>query len=149
MKIILVVVCCCLLFLCCYTNSIDTVYSLLSMNSLTDRSPRRKRRVRHHKSIYHTIKSKCKIQNIIITSILIWIIVSIYFVGSIRGGGYIDGMGIRQHLRGGVSSKYDNVWIKPDSQPFVSFYCNYIVCLCWCTFSLIISPHTLHTIHTI
>jgi len=46
-----------------------------------------------------------------------------YFVGSLRGGGYIDyGMGIRQHLRVGSSNRqYDNVWIKPDSQPFVSF----------------------------
>ena len=94
------------------------------MNTLTERLPRTRRRVRHHKSTYHYIKSKWfKVQNIIIISILIWIIVSIYFVGSLRGGGYIDyGMGIRQHLRGGDSSKYDNVWIKPDSQPFVSFY---------------------------
>ena len=115
------------------------------MNSLTERSsPRRRRRVRHHKAIYHSIKSKCKVQNIIILSILIWIIVSIYFVGSLRGGGYIDyGIGIRQHLRGGSSSRqYDNVWIKPDSQPFVSFYCN--------SYRLHVgAPHTLnsHTLH--
>ena len=101
----------------------DLLYSLLSMNSLTERSPRRRRRVRHHKSIYHSIKSKCyKVQNIIIISILIWIIVSIYFVGSLRGGDYLDGMGIRQHLRGvSTNRQYDNVWIHPDSQPFVSF----------------------------
>ena len=93
------------------------------MNALTERSPRRRRR--QHRSTYHYIKSKCyKVQNIIIISILIWIIVSIYFVGSLRGYTIDYGMGIRQHLRGGVSSKYDNVWIRPDSQPFVSIYCN-------------------------
>ena len=100
---------------------------LINMNALTERSPRRRRR--HHRSAYHSIKSKCyKVQNIIIISILIWIIVSIYFVGSLRGGGYIDyGMGIRQHLRGENSNRqYDNVWIHPDSQPFVSFLLQFI-----------------------
>jgi len=112
------------------------------MNSLTERSPRRRRRVRHH-----NIKSKCKVQNIIIISILIWIIVSIYFVGSLHSGGYIDyGMGIRQHLRGGDSSKYDNVWIHPDSQPFVSFILQFISFAFWCTVSLILTyPHILCT----
>ena len=115
------------------------------MNSLTERSPRRRRRVRHHKLTYHFIKSKCyTVQNIIIISILIWIVVSIYFAGSLNGGGYIDGMGIRQHLRGGDSSKYDNVWIHSDSQPFVSFLLQF-------TSHQVGAPHTLnsHTLHTI
>jgi len=104
-------------------STADLLYSLLNMNALTERSPRRRRHVRQHRSTYHYIKSKCyKVQNIIIISILIWIIVSIYFVGSIRGGINIDGIGIRQHLRGVNSNRqYDNVWIHPDSQPFVSF----------------------------
>ena len=120
----------------------DLLCSLLNMNALTERSPRRRRRVRHHKSIYHHVKSKCyKVQNIIIISILIWLVVSIYFVGSLRGGGYIDyGIGFRQHLRGGGSSKYDNVWIKPDSQPFVSCYCNsHLIMLLWCTYLILLS----------
>lgn len=128
----------------CVLSTADLLYSLLSMNTLTERSPRRRRR--HHKSAYHSIKSKCKIQNIIIISILIWIVVSIYFVGSLRGGGYIDGMGIRQHLRGGSSNRqYDNVWIRPDSQPFVSFILQFIPFAHVGALTSIISlPHTLH-----